>query len=102
MCPVFRNHCLELKRQQDSDQPAAKIAPYHRGFDELQMHEDNREIPDDIRQLYADLNAELFDSSLPDGLPVYWNSGLRRALGKCFKSFSYGGLQVLAAPCKAE
>ena len=51
---------------------------------ELQMHEDNRELPHDLRGMYAEYNKELFEESLPKGIPVYWNSGLRRALGKCF------------------
>jgi hypothetical protein len=72
----------------------------------LKMHEDNREIPDSLSDLYAELNEELFAAGLPENLPVYWNSGLRRALGKCFYiSAGKGrtrGIRVNCKPTKIE
>lgn len=50
---------------------------------EIECAEDNRPIPQSLQTLYQELNDEHFNGELPD-IPVVWNPGLRRAMGKAF------------------
>ena len=61
----------------------------------FEFAEDNRAIAvgTSFKQLYVQLNSELFDSSLPD-IPVVGNSRLRRKLGRAFYRIDSGGVLV--------
>ena len=61
----------------------------------FEFAEDNREIPlgMSFKDLYVQLNIELFDSELPD-IPVIGNNRLRRKLGKAFYRMDAGGVLV--------
>lgn len=50
---------------------------------EIHCAEDNRPVPETLQELYDELNLEHFRGELPD-IPVIWNPGLRRALGKAY------------------
>lgn len=48
---------------------------------ELEVRNDNRPVPESLEDLFDQINAEDFDGKLPR-IPVRWNPGLKRALGK--------------------
>ena len=58
---------------------AAKLQMMASG--EIFCRNDTRPIPGTLKELYNELNDELFDGQLPD-IPVYYNDTLRRSLGR--------------------
>ena len=60
------------------------------------MREDNRPVsgPLALRNLYAQLNRELFGNELPDNVKVGYNGRLRRYLGKAYYRIDSGGVLV--------
>ena len=70
-------------------------AKRQRARNTCEFREDNREIVlgTSFKDLYDQLNRELFDCSLPD-IPVVGNNRLRRAYGKAFYRVDSGGVLV--------